>query len=573
MKLNDRTVKKHKIWIFALLLLWGINHSFLCAQAKQTVDFTSSNLPIVTIDTHGQTIPYDDPRIVADMGIIYNGAGQRNRVSDPPNNYSGKISMEIHGQSSAGWDKKSYNIETQNNDGSNRNVSLIDLPEENDWVLYAPYYDRSLMRNVLTYDLARKMGWYAPRTRYCELILNGVYQGVYVLTEKIKRDKNRVNINKLKPDEISGDDVTGGYLLRIDKEPWKDGFDSPYPPFAGSDDVIRYQYRYPKAKDIVPEQVAYIKRYVLTFENIMHDSVYSDPETGYAKYINVASFIDNVLVNELSRNVDGYRLSAYFYKDKDSNGGKLTAGPVWDYNFSFGNAGYYDSWLTAGWQLLYFADNTYFHQVDGFFMPFWWKLLFQDRAFSQRLHTRWQELRGTHLSADSLFASIDRWAAELNEAQQRNFEIWPGPGETDLGSGWFPDDPRHSQIHSYADEIYQLKQWISGRMSWIDDNISKITAMETSRHYRAVADFELEQNFPNPFNPATVIGYRLSVADHVTLTVYNVLGQKMRVLKDTWQKPGRYSVRFNADNFPGGVYIYVLNVGKRIRFRKMVVLH
>lgn len=570
--MTDHLGIKYKSRISVLFLAMILNHPFAWAQSKQAVDFTSSNLPIVKIDTHGQSIPYDDPRIVADMEIIYNGNDQRNHVNDPANNYSGKISMEIHGESSAGWDKKSYAIETQNTDGSNRNVPLIDLPEENDWILYAPYYDRSLMRNVLTYDLARKMGWYAPRTRYCELVLNGEYHGLYVLTEKIKRDKNRVNINKLKPDEISGDDVTGGYILRIDKEPWKDGFDSPYPPFDGSDDVIRYQYRYPKAKDLAPEQIAYIKGYVLTFENVMHDSVYADPQTGYAKYLNVASFVDYVLINELSRNVDGYRLSAYFYKDKDSNGGRLTAGPVWDYNFSFGNAGYYDSWLTEGWQLLYFADDTYFHQVDGFFMPFWWKLLFTEKQFARRLSERWNELRRNILSEDSLFAVIDRFAAEIDEAQQRNFEIWPGPGATDLGGGWFPDDPRHNQIHSYTDEISQLKQWISGRMVWVDDHISQITAITSPSQAAVPYGFKLFQNYPNPFNPVTTIGYRLSTGSRVTLTIHNVLGQKVAMLKNTWQEAGKYSVKFDASGLASGVYIYCLQIGNRHLIRKMILL-
>lgn len=562
--------KKQFVW-GSLLLLMGIGHP-LPVLGEKNVSFTSSDLPIVKIDTHGQTIPYDDPRIVADMEIIYNGPGQRNTVNDSANNYSGKISIEIHGQSSAGWDKKSYGLETQNSDGSNRNVPLIDLPEENDWILYAPYYDRSLMRNVLTYELARRMGWYAPRTRYCELLLNGEYKGLYVLTEKIKRDKNRVNINKLKPDEISGDDVTGGYILRVDKEPWNEGFDSPYPPFDGSDAVIRYQYRYPKAGDMVAEQIAYIKGYVLTFENLMHDSVYSDPVNGYVKYLNVASFADYVLLNELSRNVDGYRLSAYFYKDKDSKGGKLTAGPVWDYNFSYGNVDYYDTWKSEGWQLLYFADNDYYHQVDGFFMPFWWKLLFTDAGFAARLQNRWQTLRQTILSEDSLFVCIDRFAAKVDEAKERNFEIWPGPGATNLGGGWFPGDPRSSQIHSYADEIYQLKQWISLRLNWMDANINKITAIPHHNKNRIPSGIKLYPNYPNPFNPNTIIRYRLSASYRVKLSVFNALGQKIKTLVNRRQEAGVYTIPFHASGLASGIYYCTLSAGSLVKVRKIIFM-
>ncbi|MBL4654637.1 MAG: CotH kinase family protein, partial [Bacteroidia bacterium] len=148
--------------------------------------FTSSNLPLVIINTNGQTI-LDDPRIVADMGIIYNGIGNRNNLTDTSNNYDGQISIELRGSSSLGFPKTSFSLETQDSSGNNLNVSLLGLPKENDWVLYAPYSDKSLIRNVLTYKLGNDLDWYAPRTVLCELILNGQYWGVYVLTEKIKR--------------------------------------------------------------------------------------------------------------------------------------------------------------------------------------------------------------------------------------------------------------------------------------------------------------------------------------------------------------------------------------------------
>lgn len=177
------------------------------------VNFTESNLPIILIDTHGKAIPYDNPRIVAEMAIIYNGRGQTNHPTDPPNEYQGKISIEIRGSSSAGWAKKQYAIETQFDDGSNRNISLLGMPKENDWILSAPYYDRSMIRNVLVYWMVRQTGRWAPRTRLCELVLNGNYQGVYILMEKIKADKHRVNIKRMSPRDVGGDSVTGGYIM------------------------------------------------------------------------------------------------------------------------------------------------------------------------------------------------------------------------------------------------------------------------------------------------------------------------------------------------------------------------
>lgn len=169
-------MRKHFINILISLLLLFICQAQIYAGNK-LIDFTSSNLPIIIINTNSLSIPYDNPRIVADMGVIYNEQGERNNISDPFNNYSGKISIEIRGSSSSRWSKKSYGIETQNEDGSNNSVSLLGLPEENDWILYASYYDRSFLRNVLTCKLANEMGWYASRTKYCELVLNGEYQG------------------------------------------------------------------------------------------------------------------------------------------------------------------------------------------------------------------------------------------------------------------------------------------------------------------------------------------------------------------------------------------------------------
>jgi hypothetical protein len=183
---------------------------------KATDIFVSSNLPIVIIDTNNQNI-MNVERIVANMGIIYHKDEKRNYLWHPYNNYNGRISIEVRGWSSTQYPKKQYAFETQDYRGENLNVSLLDLPQENDWILYAPYSDKSLMRNVLAYKLARDMGRYASRTVFCELVLNDQYWGIYVLMEKIKRDTYRVDISQLNPYEINGTDLTGGYIIKLDK--------------------------------------------------------------------------------------------------------------------------------------------------------------------------------------------------------------------------------------------------------------------------------------------------------------------------------------------------------------------
>jgi len=315
--------------------------SFSVARGKdafpEDTSFSSSNLPIIVIDTHGQAI-VDEPKISADMGIVDNGEGVRNFLSNPFNNYQGKIGIEIRGSSSQMFPKKQYAVETRDTAGNDASVSLLGLPEETDWVLSAPYNDKSLMRDVLIYRLARSVGRYASRARYCELVLNREYMGVYILLEKIKRNKNRVNISKLTPADTSGDALTGGYITKVDKVEGQDtqGWYSKFPPYPYAWQKTLFQYHYPKQEDIVLAQRTYLQSFVDGFESTMAGQNYADSSVGYPHLIDVGSFVDVLLLNELSKNVDAYRLSAFMYKDRDSKGGRLTMGPIWDYNHAFG---------------------------------------------------------------------------------------------------------------------------------------------------------------------------------------------------------------------------------------------
>jgi archaellum component FlaF (FlaF/FlaG flagellin family) len=189
---------------------------------------TSSNLPIITINTNGQEIP-DDPKITADMGIIFNGEGVRNNMTDPLNHYNGKIGIEIRGQSSQMFPMKSYSVELRTATGSSQDKSLFGMPKEADWVLYAPYTDKTLMRNFLAYTLSNELGRWAAHCRFVEVVINGDYKGIYVFMERIKRGSGRVNITKMATTDISDDGVTGGYIFSLDKEPngWLSSFVPP----------------------------------------------------------------------------------------------------------------------------------------------------------------------------------------------------------------------------------------------------------------------------------------------------------------------------------------------------------
>ena len=224
------------------------------------VDFTSSNLPIVLIDTRGRAIP-DEPKVEAWMGIIDNGVGKRNDIDDDLNGYDGAIGIELRGSSSQGFAKRSYSVETRDADGENLNLPLLGMPEENDWILHGPYSDKSLMRNVIAYWIKSLMGRYASRTRFCEVVLNGDYIGVYVMVEKIKRDVNRVDIAKMEATDSAGDAVTGGYILRIDR--FVQGVDGGwYSRFGLEEQLPYYRYEYPKDDRITPAQELYIQGYI-----------------------------------------------------------------------------------------------------------------------------------------------------------------------------------------------------------------------------------------------------------------------------------------------------------------------
>ena len=444
-------------------------------------DELTSNLPIVIINTNGQEIP-DEPKITAEMGVIWNGPGEMNSQFDPFNNYDGFVGIEVRGQSSQYfYPKKSYSFETRDAEGENLNVSILGMPEENDWVLYAPYGDKSMLRNVVTFEMARGMGSYCTRTVFCEVILNGEYEGVYVMMEKIKKDENRVNIATLKPDEISGDDLTGGYIIRVDKtdngfQIETDGWKSyPNPPYPNAKHII-YQYYYPKAEDIVPQQKTYIQNYILNTENSLTKSTFTDPEVGYNGYLNTGSFVDQMLLNEISKEVDKYRYSTYFFKEKDSDGGKLFAGPPWDFNLGYANVDYWQPGVeTYGWAYA-------FVEPYDWSTMFWWKRLMEDSYFRSLAKLRWLDIRQNQLSDERLEFVVDSITTLIDDAQERNYERWPILGEY----VW----PNYNwQNNSYEDEVAFFEDWFFDRLQWIDDNLpgiplnpsAELTATSNSR--------------------------------------------------------------------------------------------
>lgn len=506
--------------------------------------FSSSNLPLVIINTpNNQNIP-DEPKLQASMKIIDNGLGNINHLTDFPNAYNKLIGIEQRGSSSGGFPQKSYGFETRNTDGSILDTIILGMPMEHDWILYAPYNDKTCLRNNITYDLSSKMGHYAAKSKLCELVVNGQYQGIYYLMEKIKRDQNRVDIAKLLPTDNSGDELTGGYIFKIDKTTGNSNiaWTSNYPAADGS--PINFQHHYPTYDVITPQQNAYIHSYVDSFENALNGPNYTDPLIGYRKYIKHKSFIDFMLLNEISKNVDGYRLSSFLHKEKNSNGGELRMGPVWDFNLAWWNADYCNGNLSTGWA--YEFGNVC---TGGFQVPTWWEIFMSDPWFQEEVKCRWTSLRQGVLSRDSLFHFIDSVALYIDEAKDRHFEKWPI-----LGTYTWPNP---SPIPAdFAGEITALKQWIDDRTAWMDQNLPGICHLSLAEN----TVFNNLSLYPNPVEESFTIELFASNPSELSLKICALNGAENATLSGIPLVYGSNKVHVDlADyNLPAGVYFVTL---------------
>ncbi len=445
---------------------------------------TSSNLPIVVINTNGLPI-VDEPKIKTDFKIYYNGQGKVNNLTDKPH-YEGFAGIEYRGSSSQTFPKKGLGIELWNEKSESVNVALLGMPKESDWILFASYNEKSFMHNILTMRVAREIGMYASRTQYVEVIINGVYQGVYVFMEKIKRDEGRVNIANLKETDLTGDDITGGYIFKVDKNTGSNlgSWRSKYPNYNTPNNFTTFLYESPKT--ITSQQRTYLKSYVDNAETSLQSENYRDKTNGYRKYFDTKSFIQLFLLNEISKNVDGYRISTYFHKDKDSKGGKIKAGPPWDYDITYGNGNYCgaDSPYGFSYRFNYTCSNDFLQ------VPFWWERMLSDSAFVRELGQEYSfQRKFGALQNDRLNKHIDTLTNILREPIVRNFQKWPI-----LGTFVWPQPTPYAS--TWEQEVKELRDFLTQRLQWLDNNIQTnfaITANEPNLD-------EIHINaFPNPF--------------------------------------------------------------------------
>ncbi len=511
--------------------------AFYLVQAQS--NFVSSNLPIIKINTNGKTIG-EDIKIVADMSVI-DGKNGVNKPTDVAT-YQGKIGIELRGSTSLFLsDRKPYSVETRQDDGiSNKNMELLGLPKENDWAFLAPFADKTLIREAFMYDLANQLMPWAPHFRFVDVLVNEKYEGIYMVTEKIKQGKNRVNIDKLEVTDNDGDELTGGYIFAFDKLKNKDVFFYSKYLYPNQSAYPEYVIVSPKTDNISTTQKDYLRKWVHDFEEVMRSPKYNDVNTGYPKIIDVQSFVDFVLLNELSRNIDGYRLSTYFHKDKNSIDGRLHAGPAWDYNITLGNANYCNAQSTSGWA---FDFNNICGQ-DKWTIHFWWQKLIEDQQFRILLKKRWQTLRKKDWTNTQLEQKIDSLKNTIGDAHYEHFKrfdilkkyVWPNP-----------------IIYSnYTDEVWSLKQWVKKRADWMDSAFTDITEIPTK-----LAEEENFMIYPNPTTELLTFEFKSNFdSPKCIVELYNING--LMVYSDTKQFLTRWnhSVQVNLNNLPKGVYFY-----------------
>ena len=369
------------------------------ALANDVLNF-NSNLPIVIVDTSRQGIGTNPARVSS--VVIDTGEQGRAKITDPPD-FSGRGGLKRRGSSTAGVAKPSYAFELWDENNRDKDVSILGMPADSDWILYAPFtFDRVLISNAFMYDLSNQIGRYAVRTRFVEMYLNtnddtvsaSDYVGLYIFMEKIKRGEERVNVEKLEPWDSTEPKITGGYMLKNDRpDPGDSGFRTARGNPTYGDGTFCYVD--PKQVEITAAQSAWIRGYLDAFENALYGPDFANPQTGYAKYIDVDCFVDHNLLNMLAMNADALRLSTYMYKPR---GGKLGMGPIWDFDRALDprTAGTTipRAWSSGGTDILKYV---------------WWDRLFKDTNFWQKYIDRWYALRRARSARPASMRRLTRW--------------------------------------------------------------------------------------------------------------------------------------------------------------------
>ena len=392
--------------------------TLLAPAALHAVTTHPGGLPrlVLTTDDHQDITSKEDDR-EATVAIDPGGSPASWR-------YTGRAVVRGRGNSTWLMPKRPYKIRLH------AAASLCGMGADREWSLLANFADKSLMRNLLANHLGARLRLdFTPRNQSVLLNLNGREQGVYVLSEEINPGPHHLNLNAA--------DVTGGYLLEIDQRRGN--------PYFTTDRGVAYAIAEPKHPSAA--QRAFISGYVQDAERALYGADFTDPRRGYAPFVDLPSFVDWYLVNEIMKNSDAANFSSiYLHKNA---GQPLRMGPLWDFDLSAGNTDYTDALLPEGWWIRTQSS--------------WFKRLFEDPRFAAAVRARWAELPALGIDLDGVARFIDRTAGELDSAQALNFSIWK-----------FLDVyvwPNAIVTGSYGGEVEYLKSWLITRMRWMDSHL------------------------------------------------------------------------------------------------------
>lgn len=417
-----------------------------------------THLPLVIIDTGGVEIPgepildetgkevgitttdQEETMLTARISVMSRD-DQNHHPSDEPDLES-EMLIRIRGNSSRYFDKKNYLIRLVDEKGSYRSEEVMGMAPHYEWALHGPFLDKSLIRNYMWYNVAGEFMDYAPNVRFCEVILNGAYMGLYIMTETITNGEDcRINVSE----PVDGTNQTG-YLLRLDR---------------GSNTAMKniqtftnYTYRnmqkldiqYPSSGDLTEEMADAIAQDFSDFEKSLYSYDYDTEDYGYYYDIDVQSFIDYFIINEFTTNYDAGWLSTYIYRDI---GGKYKM-VIWDFNSACDN----------------YEFSTLTPRRFEMQLCVWYYMLMKDEYFVERLIDRYRELRQTYLSDDYLSQYIDETVSYLGDAVERNFEVWGYTFEE-----YLPLEPADRNPEDYHAAVKQVREFIFHRGAWMDEHI------------------------------------------------------------------------------------------------------
>ncbi|MFY1669160.1 CotH kinase family protein [Plantactinospora sp. WMMB334] len=417
---------------------------------------TNHDLPVLLLDAYGQGAP---GREYIDTAVMeFRPTNGSTSLSAAPSLVS-RGAFHLRGNSSAMFPKTPYRLELRDNTDDDTDLPLLGMPADSDWVLRGPYTDKALIRDAFVHGLGQDMGLYAPRYAFAEVYVNtdaqpvaaNDYLGVYLIVETIKNSKNRLDLKQLDEDDVTLPKLTGGYIFKFE---WM-AAEEPTLPCQGADATCWHYLEVVDPDPLQPAQRDWLRQHLQQFHDVLRGPNFADPTTGYPSFIDVNSWVDMLIVNELTRGMDAYLRSAYFHKDRDS---RIVAGPLWDFDLTFGVGGFFQNDQIAGWQ----HQQTRTPSAND-----WFQRLLQDPAFVNRVRARWQELRRGVLSNAQLQSRIDRLTAPLTAAAQRNFQRWPNLSTRMLGPFITPTSPTwQGQVQFMRDWMFQRAAWLETTGGW-----------------------------------------------------------------------------------------------------------